>query len=35
MDSFFLMGVRSLVSGSPGMELHALFGWRAPLPPDG
>ena len=29
MDSFFLMGARPLVEGSPSMKLHELLDWRA------
>ena len=29
MDSFFLMGARPLVEGSPSMKLHELLDWSA------
>ena len=29
MDSFFLMGARPLVEGSPSMRLHELLDWVA------
>ena len=29
MDSFFLMGARPLVEGSPSMKLHELLDWGA------
>ena len=29
MDSFFLMGARPLVEGSPNMRLHELLDWGA------